>query len=255
MKKAFYFRMIITMVITMGFAKVAMANEPSLCIVDGVVYFTWNIDGTGTLHVTPLEATTSNFDKSPFYKYRDQIKNVVIENDFYCEEGFKTIGKNLFKGLDKLESVQLTSSIRTIGESAFEGCESLKEIVIPETVESIGRNALKGCSSLTAVSLPFLGYNGAIWVSQTDKNDLSWIFGTSKGKEYYTVSHAIGNKTMSFSLPVSLKSFTITGCILCNDAFENCVSLENVSLGKDTKSVPSALVAGYYSSMSFNSEQ
>jgi hypothetical protein len=255
MKKAFYLRMIITMVITMGFAKVAMADEPSLCSIDGVIYFTWNIDGTGTLHVTPLEATTSNFDKSPFYKYRDQIKKVVIENDFYCEDGFKAIGNCFFKGLDKLESVQFTSSIVSIGESVFEGCESLKEIVVPSTVESIGRNALKGCSSLTAVSLPFLGYNGAIWVNQTDKNDLSWIFGTSKGKEFYTVSHTIGSKTMSYSFPVSLKSVTISGGILCNDAFDNCVSLENISLGKETKSVPSALVAGYYSNMSFYSEQ
>ena len=254
MKKAFFFRMIITMVITMGFAKTAMANEPTACSIDGTAYFIWNIDGTGTLHVTPLEATTSNFDKSPFYKYRKQIKRVILEDDFYCMDGFSTIGKNFFKGLDKLESIQFVSPVRVIGEGAFEGCTALKEIVIPSMVESIGKNALKGCSSLTSVSLPFLGYNGAIWVDQTDKNDLSWIFGKSKGKDFYNVSHTIGNKTLSFSLPVSLRSLTVKGGILCNEAFENCVCLEEVYIGKNIKKVPSALVAGHYGNMSLYSK-
>ena len=246
MRKAFYLRMIITMVITMGLASVGMAEEPSTCNVDGTAYFVWNIDGNGTLHVVPLEASTSHFDKSPFYKYRKQIKNVIIEDDFYCDEGFAVIGDNLFKGLDRLESVTFSNSVRSIGESAFEGCTALKEITIPSTVENIGRNALKGCSSLVSVSLPFLGFDGAIWVDQTDKNDLSWIFGTSTGKEYYNVSHKIGKKTMSFSVPVSLKSLSVNGGILCSDAFSDCSSIENIILGKTAKSVPSALVAGYY---------
>ena len=152
----------------------------------------------------------------------------------------------MFKGLDRLESVTFSNSVRSIGESAFEGCTALKEITIPSTVENIGRNALKGCSSLVSVSLPFLGFDGAIWVDQTDKNDLSWIFGTSTGKEYYNVSHKIGKKTMSFSVPVSLKSLSVNGGILCSDAFSDCSSIENIILGKTAKSVPSALVAGYY---------
>ena len=250
MKKFFFFRVIITMVITMSFAQVSMAEEPRTCCVDGTAYFVWNIDVNGTLHIVPIEATTSNFDKSPFYKYRDQIKNVIIEDDFYCEEGFATIGNNFFKGLDKLENVQFSGRVRNIGESVFEGCTALKEIVIPTSVESIGRNALKGCSSLVSVSLPFLGYDGAIWVNQTMKNDLSWIFGTSKGKAFYTVSHVIGDKTMSFSLPVSLKNFSVNSGVLCNDAFEDCASLENINLGIRTRSVPNALVAGHYGNVS-----
>ena len=137
MEKAFYLRMIITMVITMGLASVGMANEPSTFSVDGTAYFVWNIDGNGTLHVIPLEASTSHFDKSPFYKYRKQIKSVIIEDDFYCDEGFSVIGDNLFKGLDRLESVRFSDKVRSIGESAFEGCTALKEIIIPSTVESI----------------------------------------------------------------------------------------------------------------------
>ena len=82
MEKAFYLRMIITMVITMGLASVGMAEEPSTGNVDGTAYFVWTIDGNGTLHVVPLEVSTSHFDKSPFYKYRKQIKSVIIEDDF-----------------------------------------------------------------------------------------------------------------------------------------------------------------------------
>lgn len=150
MEKAFYLRMIITMVITMGLASVGKAEEPSTCNVDGTAYFVWNIDGNGTLHVIPLEASTSHFDKSPFYKYRKQIKNVIIEDDFYCDEGFAVIGDNLFKGLDKVESIRFSDKVRVIGESAFEGCTALKEIIFPSTVKKIGRNALKGCSSLVS---------------------------------------------------------------------------------------------------------
>ena len=121
MNKTFFFRMIITMVITMGLATVGKAEESGTCNVDGIAYFIWNIDGNGTLHVIPLEASTSHFDKSPFYKYRKQIKNVIIEDDFYCEEGFKVVGDNLFKGLDRLESVTFSNSVRSLALMALYG--------------------------------------------------------------------------------------------------------------------------------------
>ena len=107
MERTFLTRMIITLVITMSSVNVSMAKEPgtSVCCIEGTEYFVWNIDCRGTLHVIPLEATTSNFDKSPFYKYRKQIKNVVIEDDFYCDKSFTTIGNGFLKGLDKVECV------------------------------------------------------------------------------------------------------------------------------------------------------
>lgn len=252
MERTFLTRMIITLVITMSSVNVSMAKEPgtSVCCIEGTEYFVWNIDCRGTLHVIPLEATTSNFDKSPFYKYRKQIKNVVIEDDFYCDKSFTTIGNGFLKGLDKVESIKFSKSIRNIGESAFEGCTALKEIEIPATVENIGRNALRGCSNLECVSLPFVGYDGSVWVNETDKNDLSWIFGKSKGKSFYTVDQTMCDNAVSFTLPVSLKSFAIGSGIVCYDVFTNCTSLEDISLGMATMSMPTALATGQYSHMS-----
>lgn len=233
----------------MGFANVVMAMQPNVCNVDGTDYFMWNIDAQGTLHVTPIESTTTNFEKSPFYKFRKQIKNVIIEDDFYCERSFSTIGRNFFKGLDHLESVQLSKSVRNIGESCFEGCTALRDIDIPATVEYIGRNALKGCPGLVNVHLPFIGADGSIWVNDTDKNELSWVFGNSKGREYYTVGQKYGDKAITFSLPASLRSISVNSGIICYDVFANCVSLDEISLGKATVSLPTSLATGNYHNM------
>ena len=111
---------------------------------NGIEYFTWNIDDNGTLHITPLAEAMPDFQESPFIKYRKQITSIVFEEDFYNEATLSKIGKNLFKGLDKVKSVTLPNGIQSVDATAFEGCTSLKDLSLPASIEMNSNAELNG---------------------------------------------------------------------------------------------------------------
>lgn len=145
MTTSFIHRIIAIAVLVVAFAANGMAKEPNLNEYSNIEYFTWNIDDNGTLHVTPLAEATPDFQESPFIKYRKQITRIVFEEDFYNEASLSKIGKNLFKGLDKVTSVTLPNEIQSVDATAFEGCTSLKDFTIPTSIDFNSNSDLKGC--------------------------------------------------------------------------------------------------------------
>ena len=57
------------------------------------------------------------------------------------------------KGLSRLQTVMLPSTVVTVENDAFNGCELLNSISLPNVV-SIGNSAFYGCVSLTSIDLP-----------------------------------------------------------------------------------------------------
>ena len=144
MTTSFIHRIIAIAVLVIAFAANAMAKEPSLMDYNGIEYFIWNIDDNGTLHITPLAEAMPDFQESPFIKYRKQITSIVFEEDFYNEATLSKIGKNLFKGLDKVKSVTLPNGIQSVDATAFEGCTSLKDLSLPASIEMNSNAELNG---------------------------------------------------------------------------------------------------------------
>ena len=60
------------------------------------------------------------------------------------------IGRNAFKGCDKITRMTLPDTITDIGENAFDGCTALKAVVIPSSgiLEHINTNAFTGATAL-----------------------------------------------------------------------------------------------------------
>ena len=85
-----------------------------------------------------------NYD-TPWEKYRNDIKAVVIEN------GVTSIGIYAFYECSSLESVDIANSVTSIGMSAFENCLSLTSIIIPNNVTSLGHYAFYYCPTLSRV--------------------------------------------------------------------------------------------------------
>ena len=144
MTTSFINRIILIAVLTISFAANVMGKEPGLDY-NNAEYFAWNIDDNGTLYVTPLTDATPDFQESPFIKYRKQITSIVFEDDFYNETALSKIGKNLFKGLDKVKSVTLPDGIKSVDATAFEGCTSLKDLSIPASIDTNDNSELKSC--------------------------------------------------------------------------------------------------------------
>lgn len=93
--------------------------------------------GLMTISGTGKSADYSLATSVPWVINRSSIKNVVVE------EGVTGLGKNLFSGCTKLETVVFNgNTVTSIGESTFEGCtNSTYWLDIPSSVTSIGNKA------------------------------------------------------------------------------------------------------------------
>ncbi|MDE5984858.1 MAG: leucine-rich repeat protein [Eubacterium sp.] len=148
MKKtlSIFFSLIIIISIFAGFETTAYAATRT----GTTGSLSWSLDTSSGLLTLSGNGASKDYsntltDKSPFQgwstrdakSYKDMIKNIVIN------EGVTVIGKNLFNGLTKLETVVFNgNTVTTISEGAFEGCTaSTYWLDIPSSVTSIGSNA------------------------------------------------------------------------------------------------------------------
>ena len=104
----------------------------------------------------------------PWYNYRNNIKNVVVEGGITSLDGFyeckyltgisvpdsiTTIRGGAFQECIRLESIDIPYGVTAIGNSAFSNCQALISVNLPSTVTSIGESAFNNCTGLIAVSL------------------------------------------------------------------------------------------------------
>lgn len=69
-------------------------------------------------------------------------------------KGGEVIVNEAFKGFEKLETIQLASTIKKIGRLAFQNCYSLKNIVIPQNVTNISSSLFYNCTALENLVIP-----------------------------------------------------------------------------------------------------
>ena len=111
---------------------------------------TWTLDSAGTLRISGQGSMSywSSSSNVPWYSYREQIANVIIENDV------TSIGTYAFYDCPSLTSITIPDSVTTIGDSAFNNCAKLTSITIPDSVISIGSGVFSSCKGLTTVTIP-----------------------------------------------------------------------------------------------------
>lgn len=67
-------------------------------------------------------------------------------------EGVTNIGRSAFLGCDKLQTIQLPSTLQTIAQFAFKNCSGITNITIPDNTTRIGIGAFVYCDKLENVS-------------------------------------------------------------------------------------------------------
>ena len=92
----------------------------------------------------------ASYSDAPWYaEYHDRITSLCIE------EGVTGIGKNAFRNLQELYSVDIAESVTYIGNTAFYNCSMLQEtLALPNGIESIGANAFTNCTNTEILILP-----------------------------------------------------------------------------------------------------
>ncbi len=166
------------------------------------------------------------------------------------------IPQGLFKGCSALESVTFRGDITEIGDYAFYGCSALTNLVIPDSVTNIGYNAFYGCTGLVSVEIgdgvtgwpfDFSGCTNLVSVTvgkgiayidnhyfegcdrleqvnvQTGNPAYTSLDGVVFTKDMATLVFCPPGKRGAYEVPAGVESIGFA-------AFENCTSLESVTL-------------------------
>lgn len=148
-----------------------------------------------------------------------------------------SVGDSAFYNCSSLASITLPTGLKSIGENAFYNCSSLTTLTIPDSVTSIGSGAFGGCSGLVSITLPFVG--GSAGATEASASTLfGYIFGTKSytgstaTKQYYEIS---GNIT--YYIPTTLTTVTITSGKIIDRAFNYCSSLTSITIPERVTSI------------------
>lgn len=209
-----------------------------------------HIFGTGDMDNYDSASALEGFFWAPWFRERNYVKNVVIEN------GVTSIGSCAFDGCQNMTGIVIPGSVKKIGWSAFEGCKRLENLELPDGLETIDSTAFMGCSGIKSISIPetltnldpdcFYGipYLETITVDSENPRYSSDEFGVLFNKdktvlEYYPE----GNTRISYTVPdgvteigySAFRSSLIAEVILPEslkeigwNAFESCPNLKEI---------------------------
>lgn len=189
----------------------------------------WTLSDDGLLTITSSTA----FSNAKWTK--DDVKQVVVGS------GITEIPQYGLDGLKNLESVTLGSDVVTIGYGAFEGNQKLVSINL-ENVTSVGARAFEFCKSLTAANLS----PNATTIGFSAFFECNSLASVSIGKVSSIGITAFGRCYALTSIDLSYVTF------MDYQAFEDCTSLETVTLGSGLKEIKQNTFSGCTSLTTIN---
>ena len=151
-----------------------------------------------------------------------------------------SIGKEAFRGCDRLTSIKIPSSVTSIGESAFHSCKSLKSVTFAEgsQLTSIGLYVFDQCSSLTSIEIPesvtFISpYRNSLFSGCSSLTEIKVAEGNTCYKDIdgnlynydgtALIYYAIGKTDTNFAVPDGVTS-------ILYGAFADCTSLTSIEI-------------------------
>lgn len=108
---------------------------------------TWKVDGN-TLTISGTGAMKDYDDyylNMPWLVAQMYVKNIVVG------EGVTSIGEYAFRGADKVEDIEFSSTVEEIGQGAFRDNIALKKLVLTDNLKTVGRKAFEYCKALENV--------------------------------------------------------------------------------------------------------
>lgn len=162
--------------------------------------------------------------ENPYYDSRNDCNAIIVSNTNELAFGCKNtvipntvtaIGKNAFKGITGMTSVNIPDSVVSIGDNAFALCFDLTgDLVIPNSVETIGESAFFQCE----------GLNGKLILGESVAYIGDWAFRRcshiSEAVSLATTPATLGNEFggMVFA---EFGVQTLTVPCECSDAYRN----------------------------------
>ena len=96
----------------------------------------------------PTETMRSlSIDDGVLVRCKDGSSKISIPDDV------KVVGAGAFKNCEKLEELEIGTTVESLLTEACRGCKKLKALVLPENVRYIGESAFRDCTHLKSLSV------------------------------------------------------------------------------------------------------
>ena len=194
--------------------------------------------------------------KYGWYKYKEQIKTVVVKDDV------TVIGIAAFRGYKNLTSVQIPSSVTDIDADAFEDCSLLSTVTFTgnSTLGCIWQYAFAQCTNLKTIQLPvkmrwgigLRAFEGSGLTSVTiPECGYGFVDGLASGVGSLSLNDRFGNSyhdgVSAFRDCTSLQTVTFLGNnydVIEDSMFRGCTNLKTVKLSPKTQRIKGAAFYG-----------
>ena len=226
---------------------------------------TLTISGTGKM--TDYNGEDAYVDNIPWYRYKEDIWNVVIEDgvtgigkyafyecsnlkDISIPNSVTTIGQYAFSFCTSLTSVAISPSVTSLEQGVFFCCAGLTDVTIPNSVTAIGVAAFYECSSLTSISIPrsvksikARAFKDCFQLKKVVIEDIAAWCDISFDDNPVWYAHHIynveGAEIRELEIPILVKSIS-------NRAFMFCYSLTSLTIPSFVTNVGDVAFAGCY---------
>ena len=176
----------------------------------------------------------------------DDCRNLVRFQPERVKMPLKTIGKEAFRGCEKLTNLLLGSALETIGEGAFMKCSSLQNLEIPAGVISIGEGVFDECGKLASIAVNsanqhYTSSNGVLY----NKNKTTLLVCPNmRGDSYIIPSSVKRIENGAFYYCTNLKSVVLPDGLesIGDYAFDFCTGLKSLTLPASLKSIGLGIV-------------
>ena len=205
----------------------------------------WELTDEGLLKISPaIEQTESGYSSgqmkdyqfdtesgypstAPWIPYRDNFNKLEIK------PGVTTIGKEAFRGCNKLTSeLQIPDSVTEIGVRAFFDCTGFTGLTLGSSVTTIGTDAFKNCSGFTgSLSIP----NSVMTIGDEAFYSCSGFTGPlTLGSSVKTIGERAFSSCSGFTGPLTIPDSVTT---IGTDAFYNCTGFTGLTLGSSVTTI------------------
>ena len=210
--------------------------------VGGESSVTWSLSEDGVLTISGTGAMDNYFLETytPWYKYNNKIKSIVIENGVtsvgnyafrFCTtatavtiaNSVEKIGDYAFENDYNIVGLTLSNKLTSVGTHAFSSCSKITSLDLPETLTTTGHYAFSGCKALTSLTIP-----GSL------KTIDGYAFASCSGLTEVTISNGVKSiQAGAFQNCTALASVHIPYGLTSvrKSAFSDCTSLKNIYYG------------------------
>ena len=170
------------------------------------------------------------------------IKGGVLEK---CKDGSKIvnipetveiIGNSAFKECEKLEEINISSTVVSLRDEAFRGCKSIKKVHLPENVQYVGESTFRDCISIENLVID----NGNIEIGERTFENCRGIKSVTLPENLTEIYGGVFNSCKSLESIVLPRELMIIG----ESAFASCIALKEIDIPRNVSKLDDMAFSG-----------